>query len=349
MTAVLQGLRVPIVQAPMAGGPSTPELAAAVSNAGGLGFLAAGYKTVDAVRREIAKVRHATSNAFGVNLFVPQADAADASQLDAYIARIRDQAQAYGVAAGDARWSDDDWEQKLEVVAEVRPPVVSFTFGSPHSAVVHKLRAAGVEVWVTVTEPDEAQLAATAGADALIVQGVEAGAHRGSFVDADGTGELGLLPLLRLVARVTELPLVASGGLADGYSIAAVLVAGAVAAQLGTAFLATPEAGTSRAHRARLRQSGETRLTRAFTGRRARAIVNEFLERNHEAAPSAYPHVYHLTAPLRAAARERDDFETMNLWAGQGYPLLEQDVDAAVLVAKLHQQMEQAIDRACHK
>ncbi|HEU4702145.1 MAG TPA: nitronate monooxygenase, partial [Conexibacter sp.] len=174
---------------------------------------------------------------------------------------------------------------------------------------------------VTVTTPAETRAAADAGVDALVVQGVEAGGHRGGFDDAaDGTG-VGLLALLQLVRAEVELPLVATGGIMTGAGVAAVLAGGAAAAQLGSALMLTPEAGTSPPHRAALGRAGETALTRAFSGRTARGIVNRFLREHDADAPSAYPEVHHLTAPLRQAARERGDAEAINLWAGQAHEL----------------------------
>jgi len=342
---VLDQLRVPVVQAPMAGGPSTPALAAAVSEAGGLGFVAAGYRTGAAVAAEIAAVRAATSRPFGVNVFVPSPDGADRGLLAGYVERVRREAAGYGAPTGEAAWSDDAWEEKLAVLVAERPAVASFAFGCPPPEVIERLGEAGVEVWVTVTEPQEAERAAAAGAGGLVVQGVEAGAHRGTFSDADGVGEVGLLTLLRLVTRVTALPLIASGGLCDGAGVAAVLVAGARAAQLGTAFLDTVEAGTPAAHRCALRGGRRTMLTRAFSGRRARGIVNGFLARNGAFAPSAYPHVNALTAPLRAAARERNDPEMLNLWAGQAYTAIDHDVPAAAVVERLAREIDAALAR----
>jgi nitronate monooxygenase len=344
-TGVLESLRVPVVQAPMGGGPSTPALAAAVSEAGGLGFLAAGYRTAAAVAEDIAAVRAASSRPFGVNVFVPSPDAADRGLLAAYVERVQREAAAYGGRTGEPAWSDDAWADKLALLRAERPAVASFAFGCPDAAAIAGLRDAGIEVWVTVTEPQEAERAAAAGAAALVVQGVEAGAHRGTFTDADGDGEIGLLALLRLVARVTTLPLVASGGLVDGAGVAAVLVAGASAAQLGTAFLDTVEAGTTAAHRAALRGDRRTVLTRAFSGRRARGIVNGFLARNSAFAPSAYPNVNALTAPLRAAARERGDGEMINLWAGQAYTAIDHGLPAAAVVERIAREIDVALTR----
>jgi nitronate monooxygenase len=326
-------LRHPIVQAPLAGGPSTPELAAAVSGAGGLGFLAAGYKSPDEVRRDIARTRELTSAPFGVNLFCLAERPVDEQALAAYASSLEDETRRYGLELGEPRYEDDGFAEKLELVLAERIPIVSFTFGCPPRDVVGRLRAQDTAVWVTVTEPAEAVLAAAGGADALVVQGVEAGGHRGSFADADSAAEIALLPLLSLVRAGVDLPLVASGGIADGAAVAAVLAAGAAAAQIGTGFLLCPEAATSRAHADALGGEGRTALTRAFTGRRARGIVNRFMTEHDADAPAAYPHVHHLTAPLRAAAREAGDAGTINLWAGQAHALVE-DAPAAELVRR---------------
>jgi nitronate monooxygenase len=310
----------PIVQAPLAGGPSTPALAAAVAEAGGLGFLAAGYKAPDAVRADVEATRRLTGRPFGINLFAPPAAPADATRVQRYADALRAEAERYGAELGEPRHDDDAWEAKLALAAQERIPVVSFTFGCPPAAVVDRLHAAGAAVWVTVTLPAEAVAARDAGADALVVQGVEAGGHRGSFDDA-APGEIGLLALLQLVGAVVELPLVATGGIVTGRAVAAVLAAGAEAAQLGTAFMLAAEAATSAPHRAALGGEAPTALTRAFTGRLARGVANRFLREHGAHAPSAYPEVHQLTAPVRAAARERGDAEALNLWAGQAHPL----------------------------
>jgi nitronate monooxygenase len=318
----LAALHVPIVGAPLAGGPSTPALAAAVSEAGGLGFLAAGYKTADAVAKDVAQIRRLTQGPFGINIFFPARLEADPAAIAAYAATLRGEVERYGVALGEPRWSDDEWDAKLELVSRERPDVVSFTFGCPEAEVVRSLQGSGSAVWCTVTTATEAQIASTAGVDALVVQGAEAGGHQGSFDDTD-TAPVALLSLLRLVVRVTDLPLVAAGGIADGAGVAAALAAGASAAQVGSALMLTPEAGTSAPHRAAFAGSGETALTRAFTGRRARGIVNRFMREHDGAAVRGYPHVHYLTAPLRAAARAAGDAEALNLWAGESYALAE--------------------------
>lgn len=325
-------LVIPVVGAPLSGGPSTPKLAAAVSEAGGLGFIAAGYKTVDEVRSEIGDVRTRTDRPFGVNLFVPAQPTADEDAIGDYVASLAGEADRYGVPCGEAHWSDDEWEEKLELVARERPGVVSFTFGCPDAAIVARLRDNRIAVWCTVTRPGEARVATAAGVDALVVQGSEAGGHQASFDDTDAA-PIGLLDLLELVRGTTDLPLVAAGGIANGEGVAGVLAAGASAAQIGTALMLTPEAGTSAPHRAALADTAPTALTRAFTGRHARGIVNRFMRDHDAAAPKAYPQIHYVTAPLRAAARAIGDADGINLWAGQSYPLAE-SAAAADLVAR---------------
>ena len=330
---VLERLEHPIVQAPLAGGASTPALAAAVSEAGGLGFLAAGYKAPDAVRADLEALRGLTARPFGLNVFAPPVAPADADAVRAFAGTLRGESERAGVALGEPRHDDDGWEAKLALAEAERVPVVSFTFGAPPAAVVARLQAAGAEVWVTVTSPAEARLGRDAGADALVVQGVEAGGHRGSFED-DAGADLGILAALQLIGAAVELPLIATGGLATGGAIAAVLAAGAAAAQLGTAFMRTPEAGTAPAHRDALAGEEATALTRAFSGRTARGVVNRFLREHSADAPSAYPEVHHLTAPLRAAARERGDADGFHLWAGQAHALASEE-PAGELVRRL--------------
>lgn len=329
----------------MAGGPSTPSLAIAVSEAGGLGFLAAGYKRADAVREEIRAVRDGTAAPFGVNVFVPTPEPADRGSLAPYLRRLEREAERQGAALGEPRFEDDDWEAKLEVLGRERPAVASFTFGCPAADVVERLHRAGVAVWVTITNLDEAGVAEQAGADGLVVQGVEAGGHRGGFVD-DGSDEggVGLLALLRLTAAATALPLIATGGIADGAALAAVLCAGASAGQIGTALMLAPEAATADAQRAVLAERRPTRVTRAFTGRPARGIVNRFMTDHGDAAPLAYPEIHHVTSPLRAAARQAGDADAFNLWAGQAHELV-QERPAAEIVRAMAEEARAVLDR----
>jgi nitronate monooxygenase len=332
------------VQAPLAGGASTPALTAAVVGAGGFGFVAAGYKTPDALRDDIRATRELADAPFGVNVFVP-GHATERPRYERYIEALHDEAGRQGVELGEARFEDDAWEAKLALLEDDPVAAVSFTFGCPPADVVARLQAAGSSVWVTVTDVAEAKGAAQAGADVLIVQGIEAGGHRASFVDAEGAGDYGLLALLQLVGAHVDLPLVASGAIASGGALAAVLAAGAQAGQIGTAFMRCPEAGTAPAHRAALADDTPTRLTRAFTGRQARGIVNRFLREHSADAPLAYPEIHHVTAPLRAAGRAAGDADLINLWAGQAHELA-RDAPAAEVVAALAAEAREHLDAA---
>lgn len=338
---MFDALAVPVIAAPMAGGASTPRLVAEVCDAGGLGFLAAGYLTVEALADQIRRTTELTDRPFGVNLFVP--GTRSTSDLTGYRERVRAQARQLGVEPGEPRWDDDNYGSKLELVLAQRIPIVSFTFGLPDADDVHRLHAAGSMIIITVTTPSEARQAQQIGADVLCVQGADAGAHRGTFSDdgiSPGGGELyGTLAALRLVAGVVDLPLIATGGLMHGADVAAVLTAGAVAAQLGTAFLGCPEAGTQPAHREALAEGARrTALTRAFSGRPARALVNRFLIENTQHAPAAYPNINHLTKPVRATG----EIEVMSLYAGTTYPLATSE-PAADVVRTLDAEMRNAI------
>jgi nitronate monooxygenase len=345
---MFESLRFPVVVAPMAGGPTTPELVAAVTAAGGFGFLGSGYLTGEALGELITETAALTGESFGVNLFVPGAPST--AELSGHRERMLAEARRYGVELGDPHWEDDDYPAKLDVVVERRIPVVSFTFGLPSAEDVARLHEVGGKVVVTVTGPEEARLAAAAGADALCVQGFEAGGHRGLFADdpalAAGGEVYGLLAALRLVSSVVDLPLIAAGGLIDGADVAAVLVAGAVAAQLGTAFMRADEAGTNATQRRALAEGGrKTAFTRAFTGRPARGMVNRVITELSGQAPSAYPDLHHLSKPIRGAAAKAGDPEAMSLWAGQTYPLADAG-PAAEIFAKLEREAREAFTRA---
>ena len=336
----------PIVQAPMAGGVSVPQLAAAVSEAGGLGFLAAGYKTADGMYQEIKQLRGLTGRPFGVNLFMPQPEYADPAAVEVYAHQLSGEASWYDTELGDPdSGRDDGYEAKLAVLLDNPVPVVSFHFGVPSSDVLASLRRAGTFTLVTATTPDEALAVERAGADAVIVQGVEAGGHQGTHRDtpeADGTG-IGLLALVAQIRETVSLPLVAAGGIMRGSQIAAALAAGASAAQLGTAFLATPESGANALHKQALTNPlfVRTELTRAFSGRPARGLVNRFMREHGPYAPAAYPEVHHLTSPLRKKAAASGDAQGMALWAGQGHRMA-RELPAGQLVEVLAAELDAA-------
>lgn len=316
----LRDLTVPVLVAPMAGGPTTPELAAAGSSAGGLGFLAAGYLKADALADRVAAARALTSGPLGVNLFVPQPSAVTAESVDRYAAELAGETQRYGTALGEPRFDDDDWAAKLALVRDLRPEVVSFTFGVPTAEECASLRDAGITTMATVTTTAEAQRAVQCGVDALVAQGPSAGGHRGTFDPTAAPASQSLTGLLTSL-HDAGVPLVGAGGLSTGDDIAAVLAAGAVAAQLGTAFLLADEAGSSPVHRAALQDPvfTETIVTKAFSGRYARGLYNRFVREHEEQAPLGYPEIHYLTGPVRAAAVRAGDADGTNVWAGTGF------------------------------
>ncbi|MFF7635428.1 NAD(P)H-dependent flavin oxidoreductase [Kitasatospora sp. NPDC008050] len=321
--STLPELTLPIIAAPMAGGASTPALVAAVNEAGGLGYLAAGYKRAGAMSEQIARTRELTSRPFGVNLFVPAAtDPAELAAVPAYRAELLPEAERWGVALPERIAPDDeDWDAKIAALIADPVPVLSYTFGLPTRQEADALRSAGTAQVATVTSVAEARAAVALGLDALCVQGPEAGGHRGTHQAGTEPGSEPLAELLSLVRAAVDLPLIAAGGIADGAAIAAALRAGAGAVQLGTAYLLAEEAGTSAPHRAALADPAftESVRTRAFTGRVARGLRNAFIDEHAGHAPHAYPEVHHLTAPLRAAATARADTQRMHLWAGTAF------------------------------
>ncbi|MEU0439050.1 nitronate monooxygenase [Streptomyces sp. NPDC006186] len=345
-TALTDLLHHPIVQAPMAGGVSVPKLAAAVCEAGGLGFLAAGYKTADGMYQEIKQLRSLTSRPFGVNLFLPQPDHAESGAVELYAQQLAGEAAWYETELGDPETGrDDGYDAKLAVLLDNPVPVVSFHFGVPGQEALEALRRIGTYTLVTATTPEEALAVQRAGADAVIAQGVEAGGHQGTHRDDPETdcGGVGLLALVAQIRETVTIPVVAAGGIMRGSQIAAVLAAGASAAQLGTAFLATPESGAHAVHKQALVDPlfVRTELTRAFSGRPARGLVNRFMREHGPYAPAAYPEVHHLTSPLRKAAAKAGDPQGMALWAGQGHRLA-RPLPAGRLVHVLVEELEAA-------
>ena len=316
----VRDLALPVVGAPMAGGPSTPALAAAVSGAGGLGFLAAGYKAPDAVAAEVDAVRAATTAPFGVNLFVVEPYEPDAASLDAYRRSLEPEAARLGAELGEARWDDDHWQEKVDLVLDSRPDVVSFTFGCPSAGVLRRMAGRGVLSSVTVTSVAEARVAVAHGAASLCVQGPHAGGHRGTWKQEADPDSTPLADLVSAVVAVVDVPVVAGGGISDPDGVRLLIERGAVAAQIGTAYLLAEEAGTNATHRTALEDPRltETALTRAYTGRWARGLANRFMA-DHADAPAGYPHLHHLTSPLRRAAAVAGDLQVAHLWAGTGH------------------------------
>lgn len=349
--AALTSATIPVVAAPMAGGPSSWQLAAAVSAAGGIGFLAGGMRAVDALIADVEAVRHATQAPFGVNLFVPEpantaipaersapdspARLRRAAEVATYRSRLLAEAETFDLELPAADTLDPDatdgWDAKVDAAEAGRWPLVTFTFGLPSPEIFRRLHASGSALGVTVTTVPEATRALEHGADLLCVQGPESGGHRSVHDPAADPGTTALLDLVAEVRAAVgpSVALFAAGGIMDGDSVRAVLTAGATAAQCGTAFLQAEEAGTSALQRTALKQaaagthfahpngSARTALTRAYSGRWARGLENRFM-REHSDAPAAYPEVNALTQPLRAAATAAGDAESVSLWAGVG-------------------------------
>ena len=336
VTAVRDLAPLPLVVAPMAGGPSTAELVVAAASAGALGFLAAGYKRAGDMVEEMEAVRSAGVDAFGVNVFVPGHPAGDPGRVDDYVASLEAEAAALATSLDPPSWDDDDYVAKVDALVADPPAAVSFTFGVPDAEVVRSLRAAGSLVLLTVTTPEEAARALRVGPDALCLQGAEAGAHRGSLANDDRPDQdRPLRALLASVRQHTLAPLVAAGGVGGPDDVADLLVRGADLVQAGTAFLRCPESGAPRPHKEALADPAfeQTTITRCFSGRRARALVNAMV-RDHPGAPAAYPEVNNATRPLRVAATRAGDAQHMSLYAGSAFRQAE-DRPAGEVVARL--------------
>lgn len=314
------GVRLPVLAAPMAGGGTTPAMVAAAAKAGGLGFLPGGYRTPDAFAEQLARVR-ALGVPFGVNLFAPNPVPVDPDGYRRYRREMQAEADRYGIRVDDLAVIEDDdhWHDKLDLLLGEPVPVVSFTFGVPEAAIVTKLRKAGTVVVQTVTSADEAKLAA--GADLLVVQASAAGGHSGTLTPDRIPPAVALPRLLAEVGAAVRVPLIGAGGVATPEAVNAALAAGAIAVAVGTVLLRSDESGASQPHCDALADPArqETVVTRAFTGRPARALRNQFTDAHTADAPSGYPAVHHLTGPIRKAAVRAGDPERVHLWAGTGY------------------------------
>jgi nitronate monooxygenase len=323
------GLRLPVLAAPMAGGPGGPALADAAAAAGGLGFVAAGYKTPQALADELAAVR----SPCGVNLFAPNPVPVDRAAFQRYAERLRPEAERYGLTldGGEPVEDDDHWAAKLDVLREHPVPLISFTFGLPEPADLAALRATGALLAQTVTTVPEARAAEEAGVDVLVVQSFAAGGHSATFEPLRAFEEVPLPDLVAAVRSTVELPVIAAGGVGTAADVAAAVRAGAAAVAVGSVLLRSAEAGTSATHRAALPGDRPTTLTHAFTGRPARGLRNTFIDAHEEAAPFGYPALHHLTGPLRRAAAVAGDPERLHLWAGTGYRHATEEPAGAIL------------------
>jgi nitronate monooxygenase len=343
--ASLFGVRVPIVQAPMAGGPNTPELVCEVCRAGALGSIAAAYASPEEIEELITRVRVTIAAPFAVNLFapvpheprVPAVAAAAEAILDGFRAEL---GLPLGVASPPVA---DRFHAQLEAVLRGRPKVFTFTLGCLAPEALRALRVRSIVIVGTATTVEEALVLQDAGVDAICAQGAEAGGHRGTFLGRPEDALIGAMTLLQQVVAHVRVPVLAAGGIMDGRGIAAALSLGASGAQLGTAFLACPEAGTAPAHRAALRSEAARRtvITRAFSGKPARGIRNRVTDAFEGKEVPPFPEHQARTRDLRAAAAKQGRADLMQLWAGQGAPLV-RELPAAALVATLEREMRES-------
>ena len=346
-----QNLKIkhPIIQAPLAGGGDTPELVAAVSNAGGLGFIGAGYLSPEQITQAARNVKSNTSRPFGINLFAPAAPVSASISQDVAIRRVAPYFSELGLPAPSlAAGPSFTFYGQLAAALESGASVFSFTFGLLPSEAMQSLKQKKIFIMGTATTVDEAIELEKAGADAVVAQGSEAGGHRGTFRGDFGAAMIGTISLVPQIVDAVRVPVIASGGIMDGRGIAAALALGASAVQLGTAFLTCSESGVPDAYREAILNAMEdqTRITRAFSGRPARGIVNRFMTEvesgGEKEAILPFPLQNALTRPLRTAAAKSGRAEFLSLWAGQGVRLARRQ-SAAELVARLVKETDSAI------
>jgi len=340
------GIKIPIIQAPMGGGLTTPELVAAVGNAGALGSLAAAYLTPQQILEEVRGIRALTDKPLNINLFAGGYELKAGPDPGPMLSLLGEVHELLGLPAPALpSLPPDPFPSQFEAVLEARPAIFSFTFGIPSSDAFTRLKQRGILAIGTATTVEEARRLETAGVAAVVAQGAEAGAHRGTFLASFESSMIPTLDLVGAIAGAVSVPVVASGGLMDGRDIARTFALGASAAQLGTAFLACPESGTPEAYRrAILSARGDTTvITRAFSGRPARGLRNLFIDKlnNKQYYILPYPLQNALTRPMRTSAARRNDAGFLSLWAGQGVTRA-RALPAAELIQRLIAEMEQA-------
>jgi nitronate monooxygenase len=343
------GLKYPIIQAPLAGGGDTPELVAAACNAGGLGFIGAAYLTPEQIRTTAAAVRAQTSRPFGINLFAPAPPQPPAAKPEPMLQRLAPYFAELGLPAPSSPASTGTpFEEQLSAALESGASWFSFTFGILPQGAVESIKAKNMLLIGTATTVDEATALERAGVDAVVTQGSEAGGHRGTFATDFSAGLVGNIALIPQVVDAVRIPVIASGGIMDGRGIVAAIVLGAAAVQMGTAFLTCAEAGIPEAYKEALLRGREdqTRITRAFSGRPARGIVNRFMSEiesngGGELVPP-FPVQNALTRPLRAAAAKQGRAEFLSLWSGQGVRLARRQ-SASALMERLGSEIDATV------
>jgi nitronate monooxygenase len=343
----LTGIEFPLIQAPMGGGASTPAMIAAVCNAGGLGSLAAAYLSPDAMRQQASEVRANTGKPFNINLFVtvpPTPDAAQIARAMQLLQPIKDELGMPATPVPDK--FGEDFQAQFDTLVQLKPAIASFTFGVLDPARVGALKRHGIVVIGTATTANEARAWADAGADMVCAQGSEAGAHRGTFLGSFEAALIGSMALVPQIVDAVSIPVVAAGGIMDGRGIAASLMLGACGAQMGTAFLTCPESGISTAWKEALHgaRDDQTLVTRVFSGRYARALINDFTNRLGpvEAELPPFPIQNTLTVGIRQAAGKANRPGFQSLFAGQAASMC-RSLPAAELVAALMKETETAL------
>lgn len=344
-TRITERLKItlPIIQAPMAGGATTPELVAAVSNAGGLGSLGAGYMTADAITTTIKKIKSLTNKPFAVNLFIPEKHHATAEQIEQ--ARKLVQASCaelnFNVASIKPPYAPF-FEEQMNVIIEEKVPVFSFAFGIPSADWITNFKKNGVTLIGTATTLEEAKHLEKNGIDAIVAQGSEAGGHRGTFLGEAENALISISSLIPLLVEHIKIPIIAAGGMMNAKKIVESLTLGATAVQMGTAFLCCPESGIHPLYKKLLLNTSQdnTTLTRAFSGKLARGIINKFITsmQSHEKNILDYPIQNALTSAMRKEAAKQNNIDFMSMWAGQAAYLCKA-LPATQLIEKLNSEV----------
>lgn len=349
MTDML-GISYPIIQAGMAGGPTTPELVAAVSNAGGLGTLGAGYMAPEQIRKVVREIRKRTDSPFAVNLFIPEQGDASKEQIDAASERLVPYRKALGLdGRPHLEKVAESFEEQLAVVLEENVPVFSFTFGMLSADQVEALRRRQIILIGTATTVREALALEENGVDLIVGQGSEAGGHRGTFLGSFADAVVGTMALIPQMVDQVRVPVIAAGGIMDGRGLVASLALGASGVQMGTVFLTSRESGAHPLHQEAVRKSTEesTVITRVFSGKPARGVKNQFfydMEQYEKSLP-AYPIQNALTKDLRSEAAKQGRQEWMSLWCGQAPRLAQKQKGAGEIVADVMQEVRQLLGK----
>ncbi|CAN2254871.1 nitronate monooxygenase [Bacillus vallismortis] len=331
-------LTIPVIQAPMAGGLVTPDLAATVSNEGALGSLASGYLSPDMLEKQVVDMQQLTDRAFQVNVFVPESrKEPDEDSVETWKNRIPFAEQAPPFSSEEEEW--EDFHKKISIIMKYNVKACSFTFGIPPDEAIQALKKNGCCLIGTATVPQEAIMLEERGMDIIVLQGSEAGGHRGSFLPVSGESALGLMSLIPQAADAVTIPVIAAGGIADRRGVQAAHCLGAQGVQVGTPFLMCEECDVSETYRRELKRARgtDTRLTSLFSGKPARGIVNQWMKEQQaeEANALPYPLQNTLTKPMRKHAAREKDSGYMSLWAGQSVGMLNRPANVKSLLAEL--------------